>query len=562
MLSKILKSTVMMLKSPLCLRLALSVFGAIMLIELVIFIPSYAGRKHNLLAHLEHNLMGALKAAPEIRGATIDKTDPADFLTRLQAASMLLGIRVYDAAGAQILSAGDAELLRAPSKMQRKSRGHDTSGSHHLPSLWAEYRGNTYIASFPLPETEYSVSALLDSSSVAPALRAYSWNTFWVVMLIALSVTLATMVLVGIWVLAPLLRLKSFVAEGTSTQSGIGNLSNEIGELARAVEGFRQREYDFVREREARAEAREAAAEAEKIEIVSRMSHDFDANLKQIVDALVAKATSVAERAGSLAESAELGRERVIGLRGLSDIARSLVSEAAKRVDSLVKSAGEIGEESGQSVRAAENLAATAEEADAAFSTLAEASGRIENVVQIISEIAEQTNLLALNATIEAARAGEAGKGFAVVASEVKTLAAQTANATADIRAEIGNIQSTAGSAVTGIQQIRAVIDVMHVSAESIATSVGNQVKESGILAENTRDAQDSSESALKQASALSGEAENHKAIGEALANDVQDLTVDLAELRDEADRFLDSVESVRQQSAEAAAAAEPAEAA
>lgn len=72
------------------------------------------------------------------------------------------------------------------------------------------------------------------------------------------------------------------------------------------------------------------------------------------------------------------------------------------------------------------------------------AMGRVEHVANSISDIARQTHMLALNATIEASRAGERGKGFAVVASEVKSLSAQTANATTEIHATLSEMRSQA----------------------------------------------------------------------------------------------------------------------
>src|SRR5205823_1289675 len=84
---------------------------------------------------------------------------------------------------------------------------------------------------------------------------------------------------------------------------------------------------------------------------------------------------------------------------------------------------------------------------------LSEQTQQIGEITATVNDIADQSNLLALNAAIEAAKAGEQGKGFAVVAAEVRNLAEQSKQATAKVRAILGDIQKATNAAVLATEQ-------------------------------------------------------------------------------------------------------------
>lgn len=99
---------------------------------------------------------------------------------------------------------------------------------------------------------------------------------------------------------------------------------------------------------------------------------------------------------------------------------------------------------------------------------LSEQSQAIGEIIASVNDLAEQSNLLAVNAAIEAAKAGEQGRGFAVVAQEVKSLAEQSKQATAQVRAILGDIQRATNSAVLATEQgSRAVEAGMKQSAQA-----------------------------------------------------------------------------------------------
>jgi len=113
---------------------------------------------------------------------------------------------------------------------------------------------------------------------------------------------------------------------------------------------------------------------------------------------------------------------------------------------------------------------------------LSEQGQSIGGIIASVTDIADQSNLLAVNAAIEAARAGEQGRGFAVVAQEIKSLAEQSKQATAEVRSILNDVQKATSAAVMATEQgSKAVEAGVKQSAQS-----GEAIR---VLAESTGEA-------------------------------------------------------------------------
>ena len=138
-------------------------------------------------------------------------------------------------------------------------------------------------------------------------------------------------------------------------------------------------------------------------------------------------------------------------------------------------------------LQAIASLAATVASIRSDAEQLESALQRVSKVAGSIDGIARQTNLLALNATIEAARAGDAGRGFSVVAAEVKTLARNTAEATAEIQATVQQLTTSANHVIERATQGASEAGEARQRNDAVATAVETVNQAMAAIDQSTR---------------------------------------------------------------------------
>ncbi len=263
--------------------------------------------------------------------------------------------------------------------------------------------------------------------------------------------------------------------------------SDEIGDIARAVQVFKNNALEMDRLSAERGSER-LAAEAQRKDGMNAMATDLENTVGQMVESLTRSVVDMRSTADILSSAAQETTRRSALVATASEQATQTVGTVATATEELSSSSLEIARQVTYSASMTDQARLQASKASETVAQLMEAADRIGTVVGLISNIAGQTNLLALNATIEAARAGEAGKGFSVVASEVKSLANQTAKATDDIAAQIGSIQEATRAAVSDIDSIAGLIAKISEIASTVAAAAEEQKAATEEIARNVQE--------------------------------------------------------------------------
>jgi methyl-accepting chemotaxis protein len=95
---------------------------------------------------------------------------------------------------------------------------------------------------------------------------------------------------------------------------------------------------------------------------------------------------------------------------------------------------------------------------------IAEQIHSLSDLAHSVQALSTQSHMLSINAAIEASRSGEQGKAFKVIASEVRSLAANSHSAAARIRGTLGEIQATVRDEL-GNNTAQSVADIERIAA-------------------------------------------------------------------------------------------------
>jgi methyl-accepting chemotaxis protein len=350
---------------------------------------------------------------------------------------------------------------------------------------------------------------------------------------------------VAIAVTRPIQRLTSemgILAGGNISVAISGTeRADEIGQMAQAVQVFKNNAIEVERLKEEQIDSDRRNADRRKSEMV-KLANSFEAAVGQIVNTVSSASTQLEASAKTLTSTAERAQQVTGMVASASTEATSNVQSVASATEELSSSVNEISRQVQSSARMATDAVGQARATNDRVSELSKAASRIGDVVELINTIAGQTNLLALNATIEAARAGEAGRGFAVVASEVKALAEQTAKATGEISQQITGIQGATQESVSAIKEISGTIEKLAEIASTIAAAVEEQ---GAATQEISRNVQQAAQGTQKVSSNITdvqrGASETGQASSQVLSA-AQSLSSDSNRLKLEVSKFLDTV--------------------
>ncbi|MCF6248728.1 MAG: methyl-accepting chemotaxis protein [Desulfobacula sp.] len=261
------------------------------------------------------------------------------------------------------------------------------------------------------------------------------------------------------------------IAEGEGDLTNRLNVTSkdEIGQVAQWFNSFIDKIHGLISD---------VAKNADELNVSS-------STLEKISKTMARGAEHTSKIANSVSAAGEEMSVSMTSVAASMEQATGNMGMVAAATEEMTNTINEISKNTVSAKQITDEVVLNTDNASGQIKELGSAADDIGHVVEVITDISDQVNLLALNATIEAARAGDAGKGFAVVANEIKDLANQTADATAEIKEKVEKIRSSTGKTVHQISSISDVVKKMNEIVLIIASAVEEQSVTTQNIAEN-----------------------------------------------------------------------------
>ncbi|WP_232280322.1 methyl-accepting chemotaxis protein [Sphingomonas sp. PAMC 26605] len=302
--------------------------------------------------------------------------------------------------------------------------------------------------------------------------------------LLGLALTIVAIVLAaGIYlrrkVMAPLGDLSAVttaLAQGADRSVPYGERTDELGDMARAVDVFRCAARDRAAE-DARITAEQKLVSDNLGQVLQMMASgdlrhgtqvqfppayaavQADLNravdtLRTIVRAVVETTGDIHATSGSIAKATDDLAERTQSSAAAIEETSAAIERMDERLGNTARAAQTSSHGSQQTLAAAGEVRTRTDGAIEAMRRVAASTAGIDDVIEGLDKIAFQTRVLAMNAAVEAGRAGDAGRGFAVVADLVSTLAMRAEDEAKRARIQLSATQDDVGVAVAAVGQV------------------------------------------------------------------------------------------------------------
>jgi methyl-accepting chemotaxis protein len=306
-----------------------------------------------------------------------------------------------------------------------------------------DYRGNTVLLAYTnlgLKEVQglgadfdWGLDAKIDKAEAYTSITLLG-NQILLIAGIAALLVLLVAFFAARWIVAPIQSMAvaaARVAEGDLTvESTSSRRSDEIGFLSRTFKAM-----------EVALRSQVQAIHA-GVNSLASTSAEIQATVSQLAASATQSAAAVSQTTATVEEVRQTAK---------------LASQKARQVSESTQGVAQVSQRGEQSVnQAADAMTRIREQMNsiaASILRLSEQSQAIGEIIATVNDVAEQSNLLAVNAAIEAAKAGEQGKGFGVVAQEIRNLAEQSKQATAQVRTILNDIQKATSSAAMITEQ-------------------------------------------------------------------------------------------------------------